>query len=51
VVARQLKDGTTAGIGMIVAIDASQNQTGLDAAVRIGFTAQTRLVSMLAGSQ
>jgi hypothetical protein len=36
---------------MIVAVDARQNLTGLDVAVRIGFTAQTRQVSMLAASQ
>jgi hypothetical protein len=45
------QDGATAGIGMIIAVDAEQNQTGLDVAARIGSIAQTRLVSMLPGSQ
>jgi hypothetical protein len=36
---------------MIVAVDAWQNQTDLDEMARIGSTAQTRLVSMIAGSQ
>jgi hypothetical protein len=51
VVTWQLRDEATVGIGMIVAVDAWRNQAGLEMADRSGATAQTRPVSMLAGSQ
>ena len=47
----RLRDEATAGIGMIVAVDGWQNQTGLEVAAHSEFTDQTRLVSMIAGSQ
>jgi hypothetical protein len=50
-VAWQFSEEATAGIGTLVAVDAWQNQTGLDVATRIGFTAQTCLVSMIAARQ
>jgi hypothetical protein len=36
---------------MIIAVDAPQNQTGLDVMTPSESTAQTRLISMLTGSQ
>jgi hypothetical protein len=48
--AQQL-DEATAGIGKIVAVDVWQNQTGLGGGFVTSRHSQTRLVSIIAGSQ